>query len=168
MPSGPYQPDIFLLLLAGFYLQGKTSRGITYLEIHLPGLGADLLQVLQVGFPEGVFHQGCARITGRGHLPARLVVRDLGRAVGPSPGQSLHIHSWTVGERISSTLEWDQPEPLPQLMVGGRGPSPGSCQSSGGHTQPCKVLSKATKPQKEIETLKIPGDVKRAGWEGFV
>lgn len=47
-------------------------------------------------------------------------------------------------------------------------PSPASCQSSGGHTQPCKVLSKATKAQKEIETLIIPGDVKRAGWEDFV
>lgn len=105
-------------------LPGKASPGVSYLEIHLPGLGADLLQVLQVGFPKGVFHQTGAGIAGRGHLLARLMVSDLGGAVRPSPGGSLHVCSYMEGERISSAAERDQPAPPSRLMVGTGEPTP--------------------------------------------
>lgn len=87
-------------------------RGGTHLEIQRARLGAELLQVLQVGFAQGIPQQGAARIAGRGLLAEGLVAGDLVGTERPSPGGCLGISSCTEGERMGSGPPGEQGDAL--------------------------------------------------------
>lgn len=109
--SFPSAPETSPVLQAGPSRTRSLSGG-THLEIHRARLGAELLQVLQVGFAQGIPQQGAARIAGRGLLPEGLVVGHLVGTVRPSPGGRLGVRSCTEGERMGSGPPGDQGDTL--------------------------------------------------------
>lgn len=109
--SFPSTPETSPVLQAG-PSRTRSPSGGTHLEIQRARLGAELLQVLQVGFAQGIPQQGAARIAGRGLLAEGLVAGDLVGTERPSPGGRLGISSCTEGERMGSGPPGEQGDAL--------------------------------------------------------